>query len=936
MCRFAWLGVVAYVVCSGAVGRGAEPVCALLDPEKHPRVPLLEAKLLADSSATWVERGNIDKVLKEQKLQALFSPAGVGERVKLGKLLKADLLVMVRPVKGTAEPALEVVASETASGLRLMRRAVLLTKDADADVAALLAAVREGIGRHGEKVSEVVAVPPFVSNDLEYSHEYLKGAFGKLAEAEALGRKGVLVVELEEAQALAREVALAAPGSKVERPLPVYLLGEYRHEGKGKDRTLALKMRAERGGKPVGRAMEVTVAPADGPAEVRKWAAATLDALTKAPQPSSPTDPKAEAKLLAERSRLFAQYAYWGEALALAEASLLLDPDQTELYADALRALSPALGKATGEAYFAQDAEQAAVAARLFGRALVLVEEYCTRGGKDRFTIGISGPRELGIDRQTSPAFREEILKMRELRREVYLRIALVLAKEGTAKEMFYVWRALEFVPPRERYELVEKLVAQTEKYTGPRGRAVMYPSLFGHAPSDTPELQAMLARWAASDKKYLNGAAEDLRKKVADAKKFTLPLYATEPNPGNANAPGPDAVKFSPLRIEFESRGGRAVTPVVGVLALDARTDLFWTADALYLMTEKGKALLIWSTPAAKDAFGGGFTSVSSDGRYVWVAYGLLLKPPILLVVDPATAKVWDVSGAEGLPEPPPAPPPVGGQRFGVTPRVLAAGVEPGRAVLAGSFEQRAWLGVAIFDPKAGKVSVKVKLEARDVHDLNDPEQWKKTTVAFVPAMAFTVADPSGPDGKPSRRVLVGRTGGGTNVVVWDHPLIFDPNAGTVEVLKDRVWGWPHQGGCVASGGAVYFIEPMLNQARTRHVVRLGLPGPAKGIIVEGLPPCEGTRIAAHAGRFHMALEQIRQKPADKGPFTPTNPFMIRESQWWSVDLDGKNLRQVATRLPPINLVSASTHYGLVAVVEPAPGKPAVLNAVEIAEPKK
>src|SRR5947207_1674650 len=93
--------------------RGAAPVCALLDPEKAPRAALLEAKLLTDVEATWVERAAIDKVLNEQKVQALFGPQGVGERVRLGKLLKADLLVLVRPVSAAAEPALEVIVSET-------------------------------------------------------------------------------------------------------------------------------------------------------------------------------------------------------------------------------------------------------------------------------------------------------------------------------------------------------------------------------------------------------------------------------------------------------------------------------------------------------------------------------------------------------------------------------------------------------------------------------------------------------------------------------------------------------------------------------------------------------------------------------------------------------------------------------------------------------
>src|SRR5579859_6390904 len=160
--------------------RGADTACALLDPEKVPQAALLEAKLLATPNTTWVERASIDKVLQEQKLQALFSPQGLSERVKLGRLLKADLLVMVRPVKDAKEPVLELVVSDTATGLRLVLKSVPVTKNTDTDVEALLAAARDGLQRHTEKITEVVAVPPFVSNDLEFTHDHLKGALAKL------------------------------------------------------------------------------------------------------------------------------------------------------------------------------------------------------------------------------------------------------------------------------------------------------------------------------------------------------------------------------------------------------------------------------------------------------------------------------------------------------------------------------------------------------------------------------------------------------------------------------------------------------------------------------------------------------------------------------------------------------------------------------------
>ncbi len=327
----------AFAVFTSSVAPGAGPVCALLDPEKAPRAALLEAKLLADPGATWVERAGIDKVLKEQKLQAAFGPQGVGDRVKLGQLLKAEVLVLVRPVKDAKEPALEVVVSETAGGLRVLVRAVAVTKDADADAAALLAAVKDGLRKHGEKVTEIVAVPPFVSNDLGYEFEHLKGAFARIAWSVALDRKGVVVVEFEEAEALAKEIALTAPGAKLDRLSPLYLLGEYRHDGRDKERTVTLKLHAERGGKAVGKPESVTLKPGEAPEALRKWAAGVLDAAggTVVALPG----PKAEARRLGELAAVHQRLGSWPEAMALIEASLLLDPAQPELNADAMAVL---------------------------------------------------------------------------------------------------------------------------------------------------------------------------------------------------------------------------------------------------------------------------------------------------------------------------------------------------------------------------------------------------------------------------------------------------------------------------------------------------------------------------------------------------------------------------------------------------------------------
>jgi len=76
----------------------------------------------------------------------------------------------------------------------------------------------------------------------------------------------------------------------------------------------------------------------------------------------------------------------WPETLALAEASLLLDPDQPDLCADAHTALLPAIGAAFSGAWLRKEADQSLRFPALYGRALAHLEQFIVRGGTPRST----------------------------------------------------------------------------------------------------------------------------------------------------------------------------------------------------------------------------------------------------------------------------------------------------------------------------------------------------------------------------------------------------------------------------------------------------------------------------------------------------------------------------------------------------------------------
>ncbi|HUY35207.1 MAG TPA: hypothetical protein VMV69_20850 [Pirellulales bacterium] len=322
--------LVLAIVCLSADAAGAQkeapsgdpPTCALIDFDRSPLATVLEAKLLAEVEATWLERSAIDEVVKEQELQALFTPEGGSERVALGKLLKADLLIMVRDAPPAAadrsakaapageEPvkAIDLAVTETRRGLRLCARAVPRTDDAEADADTLVQLLREALAKYAQKITEIYAVPPFVSRDLGYEYDYLRLTYARLLEQVLLERRGAIVVELAEARALAKEVALTDAGARLTRDVPFYLLGDYRNESQSGERRVSLALKLMRGEKQLDRRLKRGALPHDAAATLRKFAAEMV-AKAAGAKPGA-VDSAAEVDALNRREKLFSRLAW--------------------------------------------------------------------------------------------------------------------------------------------------------------------------------------------------------------------------------------------------------------------------------------------------------------------------------------------------------------------------------------------------------------------------------------------------------------------------------------------------------------------------------------------------------------------------------------------------------------------------------------------------
>ena len=243
---------------------------------------------------------------------------------------------------------------------------------------ALCNLVKQALEKYDEQITEVWAVPPFASEDLTYEFDHLKSAYAKLIEQILLQRNGALVVELAEAEAVAKEVMLTEPGARVRRQLPFYLLGKYRHRGQGPKRRLAIELRLVHGRDQLQAIAKSDLTPEDVPRFLRHSTAEVLRKSGGAAQPLS--DPETEARQLADRAKTFWKTGQWTEALSLIEASLLLKPDQSDLHTDAVHVLTHLVQLPREGVAWDQNVQSAAHRFQYFRRGLEHLEALTAKG----------------------------------------------------------------------------------------------------------------------------------------------------------------------------------------------------------------------------------------------------------------------------------------------------------------------------------------------------------------------------------------------------------------------------------------------------------------------------------------------------------------------------------------------------------------------------
>ena len=816
------------------------PTTAFLDLDGSPLARLLEQRLLVSTPAAWLERNRLDELLREQKLQGLVDAAATRRRVSIGKLLKADLLVLLRHLE-TPKEHVQLVVCETSRGLRLAVHRVVISPKVEEDVRRLADFVERAIEKRGQEIREICAVPPFVSNDLTYENEHLKAAYAKLAEQTVRNRPGLLLVELEEARAIAREVALA--GRQIRRPLPLYLLGEFRHQGNGDQQKATLRMRAVRGKQVLANREASGLSPTDAVKFVQQ-ASNELIRQTIGVRPLPPNS-KLEAEQLARRAGTFHLLGSWDEAAALAEASLLLDsrqPRMREVAASSLGFL------ARRYADYNKGADSVARGIHLYLLALEHYETILPETRRvDESAISPDtkhfGESDLwGLHKHlfaavhwanlsnehNSPAdVRRVVAELQKQELEILLRIVRRRSRAKTGDEYrFMAWALFRF-PPKEQFQILLETIG-TIQHLPDAQRLTRTLTLRGYTVNilDTPEGRQYLKALLAIDNPAVQRAALELHGRL---QQYTASKARQQPAKLRSIPPpaGPQQLRFHPVEIGPRSEDGnlRPRWSFNGCIPAGPGVDLLWASGPhLYVMRQPGRLKEIWSS---EYNFGPSITDIDYDGRFAWVTTRHLRGKPKLLVVDPQEEKVWEINGSDGLPV-------VAWET--IPDRIMwaqlwAEPLEPGKILLVSWFGRMA-IGTVTFDPDKGP-QVDVFFEARNPLDRTKGEPWRDPHMAFPPGyvIGFHGTDEHG---RPLRKVLVGALSQFSQYGRHDRPLLVDPDLRGVAVLPHKLRGGLEPRRLAFTREAVYRVQLFSKGLRLE---RIGLPDLKSETLMAGVP---------------------------------------------------------------------------------------------------
>jgi hypothetical protein len=315
---------------------------------------LVEAGLARLPGVRIVDREHLDAITGELSASELLGPDSAGKRLKLGRLVKADALVILAeeeragvPVTTPAGAALaRVVISDCSTGARLFVGEAVMDAGAAGATAPqdrppdFPAAVADAVTRTRTKyplgVKWVIGTSPFVNRGLTYEYDGFQDRFAALLDNALSMLPGVAVLEIDEARSIGKEQAIGGGESGAhgtDRVVPLMIEGDFQ---------IALPATRPVNGAPAATndlSVAFTVNLADGQGTVQRLrktvgmndvcgflAGEVPDAVRQHMQLPDrlPLSPEAQFDALARRADEFSRLGAFQRSIPLREAALLL------------------------------------------------------------------------------------------------------------------------------------------------------------------------------------------------------------------------------------------------------------------------------------------------------------------------------------------------------------------------------------------------------------------------------------------------------------------------------------------------------------------------------------------------------------------------------------------------------------------------------------
>ena len=938
------------------------------DRSGSPIVDFLEADLSVADDLTLLNRADIKRILEEKQLTLAVEGSTAGTRRTWGEILRADLLVLFELRESKDGRVADIVVVETKHGLRLGRELIVLDDEVAARVAALGRFVHRAAARARSGFKHVFAVPPFESTDLLYEFAHLQEAYARLVESALAELPGAVVVELPEARAIARELALSEGGAAVERSLPYYVHGRYRNDGRGEHRRVRVELELLLAEKTLQRRTATDLAAHEVAAFVQSAALGMASEII-GHSPGAPGNRSGEAGLLQARSNAFQILGEYEHAISLAEAALLLDPDRHRLH-----------GRIVGQ-----------VASLLWDRKArempgARFEEPARAGREAREYLRYA---LLGLQHAASA------VRLEKLDQALQVRLQGVWFCALHPVNFSYDWQADAW----ELRELMEEIATRQKKLIDTLLRQPQHHAILAHVTHRAGDLiaenriwsteqrieiatgflvaAARQDRWFRPARHLLEKTLDRLESKPGAPEELLRTLEATGDRrlelltrcqritagpPQHASYEGalaeidaicleadPDVPPPSKAALTPTLSGGmihgpngdltRRLMRLYGIdepVAADA-TD---TGDPLFQPIElqsNGRSVSFAQlSPVFWERCGDHCDAMASlravhfmrqpgvvepmsnptanqweqisdlrwDGRYLWVADAH--GDGRLVVLDPATSDAVAVLHA-----PQDLPP------LSKSCRIEPLG--PGRAIVVGQFRQRTWIAEVEVGAD-GTSDVRVLHEARrPVDRLNNPKLSQDVELAFAPGFTFTIR---GEDGRPL--VIIGRREAGgwaprarDCLVIGLAPLVVDVERRDVRVMPAR---WSFGTGVAPAGDRVYLLtwKNLRQEAAFVRQVRV-----SRAPDFDPMPYIE-------------SIDKLYNSTQNPSSIVFDGRFLHSYGDYWTtVDVERRTVvvrkyDPAPTQRASSGFIALSAHYGLVLV------GPEALWDVELPEPAR